>query len=452
MPSARSGLTIGLLACVTAIAFETQAVLTAMPAAAEDLGRLDLYAWAFTAMVIPQIVAVVLAGRLCDSLGPYRPLALGLALFAAGVALAGAAPAMPVLLGGRFVQGLGAGAVNLALMVVTARAYGPAERARVLTWYSAAWMLPSFLGPAVAAWLTGNLSWRWVFWAILPLVMLGALLTLPTVRGLPGPEADADPGHRPPARAALAVAIGVALVQLAGQRLTVSSTLFGVAGGLALVVFLPALMPPGFSVRVRGLSAVVGVRGLTAGAFFGVQSFLPLMLVQQRGVSLLVAGGVITIGSAGWLAGSWLQSRPWLRARRDHILTAGAASVVLGVAALAASAWWPAAGVVVPVAAYTVAGLGMGLQSNSSALAVMQLSGPALIGRNSSSLQVGEMTGSALLTGLAGTVFAWQQPSGDVAATFGGVALAMSLGAVLGLVASLRVGPVPNQSITVSSR
>ena len=48
----RRRLTVGLMMCVMAIAFESYAVLTAMPAAARDLGNLDLYAWTFTAFVI----------------------------------------------------------------------------------------------------------------------------------------------------------------------------------------------------------------------------------------------------------------------------------------------------------------------------------------------------------------------------------------------------------------
>ena len=41
-PSSRRALTVGLLTCVTAVAFEGMAVVTAMPAAAADLGALHL--------------------------------------------------------------------------------------------------------------------------------------------------------------------------------------------------------------------------------------------------------------------------------------------------------------------------------------------------------------------------------------------------------------------------
>lgn len=50
-------------------------------------------------------------GEQCDRYGPARPLAAGLSLFACGLTISGLAPEMWVLVIGRGVQGLGAGAV-----------------------------------------------------------------------------------------------------------------------------------------------------------------------------------------------------------------------------------------------------------------------------------------------------------------------------------------------------
>ena len=121
MSRSRRTLTLGLLVCITAVAFEGMAVVTAMPAAAADLGDAELYAWAFSAVMIPQLFAIAATGRIVDRTGPVRPLLIGLFVFAAGVVVAALAPTMIVLLVGRFVQGLGGGAVNLCLLVVTAQ-------------------------------------------------------------------------------------------------------------------------------------------------------------------------------------------------------------------------------------------------------------------------------------------------------------------------------------------
>ena len=63
---------------------------------------------------------------------------------------------------------------------------------------------------------------------------------------------------------------------------------------------------------------------------------MPLMLVEQRAVPLFQAGAVLTVGAVGWTTGSWLQSRPWLRIRRDVLITLGCCSV-----AQSGWQWWP---------------------------------------------------------------------------------------------------------------
>lgn len=135
--------TIAMVGGALAVAFEAYGTLTAMPDAAQDLGRLDLYAWAFTAFVIAQVFAIVLAGRLVDRIGPVLPLAAGVLIFALGLLGGGLSINMGMLLGFRALQGFGGGALNLAFMVVVAQAYGKAERAWMMSILSFCWMLPT---------------------------------------------------------------------------------------------------------------------------------------------------------------------------------------------------------------------------------------------------------------------------------------------------------------------
>ena len=442
-------MTAGLLLCVLAVAFENQAVLTAMPAAADDLGDLHLYAWAFTAVMIPQLVAIAVAGRWCDTAGPLRPFAVGLALFAVGVVVAALAPSMAVLLVGRTVQGLGAGAISLSLMVVTGQAYAPDVRARVMTWFSACWMLPSFLGPAIAAWLTSTLSWHWVFWAVLPFVAAGAAFLLPGLTRLPRRDAATHDDHVP-VHAAVAVAVGVTLLQIAGQHIDLMSLAWTAAGVALLAVWLRPMMPTGFTPLAPGLSSTVVTRMVSAGSFFGVQAFIPLMLVQ-RGETLLAAGVVITVASVGWMAGSWLQSRPWLRLSRDRIIVAGAVCVLSGLGVVAFGAWLPLTGTWLVVSGLTIAGVGMGLATASASLVVMQLSPVDALGRNTSSLQVGEMLGNSLLAGFAGTVFAALAGVAPDAAVYGWICTLLTATAALAVASALRIGHVENHSIVLRS-
>jgi MFS family permease len=185
------------------------------------------------------------------------------------------------------------------------------------------------------------------------------------------------------------------------------------------------------------------VRTLMAGAFFGAEAFVPLMLVEQRHLSLLVAGSTLTIGALGLTLGSWAQSRPSLRLRRDRIIVLGAASLLVGVTVVwlvSLLQWW----VGLVGVGWVFSGLGMGLATASTSLATMTLSRPADQGRNASSLQFGEAFGGGLFIGLGGTVFAALRPGGDLVATFASVLGAMALVAAAATFVSLRTGRIRN--------
>ena len=70
---------------------------------------------------------------------------------------------MAVFVLARALQGLGAGAVIVALYVVVGRAYDEQVRPRVFALMSSAWVLPSIVGPALAGFVADHFSWRWVF-------------------------------------------------------------------------------------------------------------------------------------------------------------------------------------------------------------------------------------------------------------------------------------------------
>ncbi len=456
-------LAIGLCTAVVAIAFESIAVATAMPVAARDLGRVSWYAWAFSLFMIGQLFATVAAGRICDRIGPGKPMMAGMVIFSVGLVVAGLAPTMLQLIAGRLIQGLGSGTMSVSTYVCIAYVYAARERPRMFSYISTAWVLPSFVGPPVAAWLARQFSWHWVFLAVLPVIAFAAVMVVPTLvrmhrigksktRLAPAAGGDEEhgaeePGGTDPAPlwAAGLAAAGTAIIQLAGQRLDWWSIAL-LAGGLAaLLVSLPRLMPAKFLRLGTGLPAVIVVRGLMAGSFFGAEAFIPLMLVEQRHIELVLAGGVLTIGSLGWTTGSWIQSRPGLRLRRDRIITVGTGCIAVGLLLTATVAFLPALWIGLVPLSWVIGGFGMGMSFSSTSLAVMSVSPRRLQGRNASSLQFGEALGAGVFVGLAGTIFAFLHPGGHLPLTFGMVIAAMAAVAVLGLAMSFRIGPVNNE-------
>src|SRR5207248_5731451 len=101
----------------------------------------------------------------------------------AGLLVDGLAPDMGVFMVGRTLQGLGGGALIVALYVVVARMFPEARRPKVFAAMSAAWVVPALVAPALAGVITDAFGWRWVFLGIAPIAGVGALLLVPVVRG-----------------------------------------------------------------------------------------------------------------------------------------------------------------------------------------------------------------------------------------------------------------------------
>jgi MFS family permease len=128
-----------------------------------------------------------------------------------------------MLLAGRAIFGLGAGLLVVSLYVVIGRAYPERMRPRVFSWISAAWVLPSLLGPPVAGFLTTALSWRWVFLVVVPPLAVAFVIVLAQRARIevapPEPTpAGARSGHRRTARLGLGIAIAAGLFQFGASR------------------------------------------------------------------------------------------------------------------------------------------------------------------------------------------------------------------------------------------
>ena len=135
MAPQRRALTVGLVLTITFVASEALAVVTVMPVVARDLGGLRLYGWVFSGFMLGSVLGIVAAGREADRRGPALPFVAGVVLFGSGLAVAGLAPSMGVLVAGRVLQGIGAGAVPSVAYVAIGRSPSviPAMPARTIT-------------------------------------------------------------------------------------------------------------------------------------------------------------------------------------------------------------------------------------------------------------------------------------------------------------------------------
>ncbi|MEV2269041.1 MFS transporter [Nonomuraea africana] len=395
---------LGILLCVTLVAFEGMSVGVVMPAISEELDALGLYGMSFSAFLIGGLFANVVAGLWSDRKGHALPFIAGITLFVIGMALAGAAVNKELFVLARIVQGLGGGSTIVACYVMIARVYAPEARSKIFAAISAAWVVPAMVGPAVAGLVADTVGWRWVFYGICPLIVPALIMLLPALRQSSRGNPEQAVRSVPRIMAAAATAGGAALLLFGVDRVHQSPVAGGLAtvGGLALLVIgLPRLLPKGALRFARGLPTTIMMRGMYSAAFFGVNSFIPLVLTQVKHFGTAEAGIALTTGALGWSTGAYLQSRRAYSAQK--LLRLGAAAVLVGVLGTMLTALPPFSGWVA-VPAWIVAGLGMGISVTTVSVTMMRQSPEDEQGKNSAAMQVMDTLGAALAIGVGGAL------------------------------------------------
>ncbi len=398
----------GIFALILSVAFEFMAVATALPVAARQLGGLGLYPWALTGFLGAAMFANGVAGEVCDRIGPRLPMIGGTLMFGGGLVLSGLSTSMPMLIGGRVVQGLGAGFMIVAVYVVIAQCYPESHRPRMMSLIATAWVVPSVVGPFIAGGLTQLVSWRWAFLSIAPIVPWPLIAVLPRM----GSTARTDVRRTGRVQLAATMAVGAGLLQWAGIEAEHHQwvlAVVGVTAGIVLVTVAARQLFPAGTLRLRrGLPSVIAFRGVIAGGFFGCQAYVPLMLVEHRGATPTMAGLAVAGTALGWSTGSWWQGRPALTMRRTGLVRLGAAVTSFGVLVTAASAVVTDA-VTLPAelaaAGLLVGGLGMGLSMSSNAVLLFDFSPVADRGANSAAIQMSDSLGGLLVIGAAGVIY-----------------------------------------------
>jgi MFS family permease len=398
--------TTGIVLLVTLVAFEGMGVGTAMPAVVADLGAVTLYAWPFVAFLAASVFGTVLGGRWCDARGARVPLISSPLLFGAGLLVAGTSGSMPQLLVGRVLQGAAAGCLTVAVLVLISVVYPRRVQPAVFGLMSSAWVLPALIGPPIAGLLTDLFSWHWVFLGLIPIVAVAVTLVVPAVRRLtpptPDPAAAGRGRHARVVVAALGAAVGVSALSWAAQHI---SPIAGVVALVALGLLVPSLrrlLPTGVVRARRGVPTVVAARGLLAGTFFTIASYLPLMLHETHRWSLTASGVPLIAGSLCWsFASAWQGRHPDLaRPTLLRIGFTGLTAGCLGLVVVAPS--WGIPWLATPL--MMICGAGMGLGFSSVSYLVLSQSEPSSVGFNTSAAQIADQLMVATMVGIGGAL------------------------------------------------
>ncbi|WP_370621913.1 MFS transporter [Bacillus sp. JCM 19034] len=157
-------------------AVEATIVATAMPRIVSDLGGFALFSWVFSAYLLMQVVTIPLYGKLADLYGRKLIFSIGIILFLIGSILCGFAWTMEILILSRFIQGIGAGAVQPIATTIVGDMYTKEERAKIQGYLSSIWGISAILGPVLGAFFVEYVHWSWVFWVNIPFGIFSVLI------------------------------------------------------------------------------------------------------------------------------------------------------------------------------------------------------------------------------------------------------------------------------------
>jgi MFS family permease len=257
--------------------------------------------------------------------------------------------------------------------------------------------VPGLAGPALAAFVADHFGWRSVFLGLLPLVIVAGSLALRELRSVAGhPDREARRVFLDAVR--VATGAGLALGGLQARDVVVSPVLL--AGGLLLgVPALRNLLPAGTFTAGGALPTAVLSRGILTFAFFAPDIFVPLTVTTIRGESVVLSGLALTAGTIAWTTGAWIQERTVFRVGAAPLVRNGFLLIAVGIAGMGAvlsetvPAW-------VCVPAWGLAGLGIGMAYSSISLTVLRHAPAGSEGATASSMQLADVLGSALGTGI----------------------------------------------------
>jgi EmrB/QacA subfamily drug resistance transporter len=289
-----------LCAGVLMIVLDATIVNVALPSIQDDLGfsQSDL-AWVVNAYLIPFGGLLLLAGRAGDLIGQRRIFLIGLAVFTAASLLCAVAQSQGMLIGARFVQGVGgalASAVILGMIVTMFPE--PREQAKAIGIYTFVAVAGGSIGLLAGGVLTEAINWHWIFFVNLPIGVATALFALRLVEGRPG--IGLKEGADVPGAALITggLMLGVYTILEAGEQgwgSTQTLTLGGISIGLIAVFLLrqARIANPLMPLRLfasRNVSGANLIQALLVVGMFGMFFLGALYLQRVLGYSALEVG------------------------------------------------------------------------------------------------------------------------------------------------------------------
>jgi MFS family permease len=301
-------------------------------------------------------------------------------------------------------------------------------------------VVPGLIGPAIAAVVAAAVGWRWVFLGLLPLVIAAGVLVVLALRHVPPSVSQAATPVPYLGVLGVVAGAGTALASLSSGVVPVVA-IGAVAGGAVLAVSLRRLMPPRNLSARPGLSATFLSRGLLTCCFFAGDAYVPYAIVTVRHAPTTLAALALTASTLTWTAGSWVQARCIARYGPRRLVRPGETLVAVGLGVMCLVLLLPPVPPALAILAWAIAGTGIGTAYSPLSVTTLDRAAAGEEGRATSALQLCDVLGQALGTGVAGAIVA----AGAVLGHGHGVALAFFFAIAVALAAVVVSGWLPGK-------
>ena len=397
------------------IVIDVTIVNVALPSIQRDLrfSQSDL-AWVINAYLIAFGGLLLLAGRVGDLIGQRRVFLLGLTIFTGASLLCAVAQSRGLLIGARFVQGVGGALCSAVILGMIVTLFPePREQAKAIGIYGFIASAGGSIGLLAGGVLTQAINWHWIFFVNLPIGVATAVFARRLVEDRPGIGVKAGADVPGAVLLTAGLMLGVYTILQVGQHGWGSAQTLGL--GAVSVALLAAfvgrqarvanpLMPLRLF-RSRNVTGANVVMALEIVGMFGMFFLGALYLQRVLGYSALDVG-------LAFLPTTLVMGTMSLRVAGPLMLRFGARSVLIAslvciVAGLILFAQTPVAGSYVTdiLPALIFVGLGAGLGFPSLMTLAMSGATPSDSGLASglvnTSVQVGGAIGLAVLATLA---------------------------------------------------
>jgi EmrB/QacA subfamily drug resistance transporter len=408
------GISIGALTAPLGLS----TVAIGLPTIAQVLHQdITVVEWVVVAYLLVTTSLLQSFGRLGDLISVKRLYALGFGIFTVGALISGLSHALPALLAGRVVQGIGAAMMFAISAAIVTRAFPPTQRGLALGINAVFTYAGLSIGPLIGAVLLQSFSWEALFLFSVPLGLVGVVCALLFIQ-------DTEPSARgtrfdlPGATSGFVALFALLLYLSRGPAWGWTSPgaialLLTAIAATATFIWLEARVPAPildlglFSDRLFSAGLISSV--LAYLAVFVLNLLLPFYLVQGLHYSYVKAALLLTPVSLAMLIMAPISGR-LSDAIGSRALTVGGMMLVAG------SFFWLSRmreqpGYVTLLWPLLLNGAGMGLFTSPNNSAIMSGAPPQRSGTAAGALATSRNLGMALGIALAGAVTAARLPA-----------------------------------------